>query len=175
MLRSYSLAATPIARIGHWIYSRLDRLRRSGWSGSYLNAGGLGSAAVFRALSAAILRCTSSLDAEAGEVSASIGLPTGSRPADPVFARLRVRTKSWTPLAVTWTAHFSASISAMSRYVRPLLRSSSMNSRYGSRRERGGLIGSSARILFRSASIVASLGRSPPNYNVTPDGFLTNT
>ena len=42
-------------------------LRRSGSSGSYSNPGGPGSAAVLRALSAAILRCTSSLDADAGE------------------------------------------------------------------------------------------------------------
>jgi hypothetical protein len=43
--------------------------------------------------------------------------------------------------------------------IRPtLLRSSSMNSRYGSRRERGGLTGSSARTFFRSVSILVSLG-----------------
>ena len=137
-----------------------------------------GSAAVLRALSAAILRCTSSRDADAGEVSAAAGLLTGSgfdlvpRPADLSFPRVRVRTKSWTPLPVTWTPHFPASISAMSRYVRPLLRSSSMNSRYGSRRERGGLIGSSARIFFRSVSMVVSLGGLHPNYSVTPDVFL---
>src|SRR5579864_2836008 len=111
----------PTARMLDWIYSRVDRLSRSGWSGSYSNGGGPGFAAVLRTLSAAILRCASARDADAGEVSAATGLLTGSgfdlvpRPSDPSFARVRVRTKSWTPLAVTWTAHFSASIPAMSR------------------------------------------------------------
>src|SRR5271168_4790688 len=104
------------------VYSRPDRLSRRGSSGLYSNPRVPGSTAVLRALSAAILRCACSLDADAGEVSAAPGLPTGSgfdlvpRPADLSFARVRVRTKSWTPLPVTWTPHFPASISAMSRY-----------------------------------------------------------
>ena len=99
-MQSVSLAKPGL---GSWIYSRLDRLSRSAWSGSYSNTGGADSAAVLRALSAAILRCTCSLDADTGEVSAATGLLTGSgfdlvpRPADLSFARGRVRAKVWTP------------------------------------------------------------------------------
>ena len=83
--------------IGNWLYSRPDRLSRRGSSGSYSNPGGPGSAAVLRALSAAILRCTSSLDDAVATVSAATGLLTGSGfdldgllSACPALARNRV-------------------------------------------------------------------------------------
>jgi hypothetical protein len=51
-----------MASMDNWIYSRLDRLRRGGSPGSYSNPRGPASAAVLRALDAAILRYTSALD-----------------------------------------------------------------------------------------------------------------
>jgi hypothetical protein len=73
---SILLGARREAKISNWIYWRLCGLNRSGWSGSYSNPPEPGSAGVLRALRAAILRRTSSLDPAVGEVSAATGLPT---------------------------------------------------------------------------------------------------
>src|SRR5581483_6650009 len=79
----YSHARNPYSEFigtpySHRPESAPDRLSRSGCSGSYSNPRGPGSAAVVRALSAAILRCTSSLDADEDEVSAGTGWLAGS-------------------------------------------------------------------------------------------------
>jgi hypothetical protein len=47
----------------------------------------------------------------------------------------------------------------MSRYVRPRRRSSSINSRYGSRRERGDFAGNVSRMSFKLSSIRAAKPR----------------